>query len=468
MLKICALFFSCVFIFSSPASAQNPQALEKLQDQQRQQSIDLAVLEKNTASKLDAQDKRIADLGLTTAQQSNYMAAVANQTTQIGNYIAWTSAALAFVGLIAGLFAYRGAVSRAKLEAKQAAEEWFNEKAQGLALEIIQLKKKASSAAAQIDAHQADVESASQDAVKEIAEKLSKAANQLMANTALDGIGSTKQPANESALITIREASKALREKPESQFTSDDFYTRGVEAFSLNKYAIALDWFEKSIANIVGLPSTAQASYFLAQGAALGHLQRFAEAIAVFAEIEERFGKDDNPAVRPHLAAAMYNKGVVLNRLQRLNDAITIFDQVDELFSEDENHNVRETVASALNGKGFNLLLLSKLHWKEYDIRATQLADACTALSQASTKCGAADKAMVLGNLGYAHWLLNQLDLAKKYTEECLQLGGVTSLDAQRKDALMNRVEPEDTAYETMLAEVWAKIQSNRPPSTPT
>jgi hypothetical protein len=151
MLKICALFFSLCCIFSSSASAQNPQTLEKLQDQQRQQSIDLAVLEKTTASKIESQDKRIADLGLTTAQQSNHMAAVANQTTQLGNYIAWTSAALAFVGLIAGLFAYRGAVAQAKAEAKRAAEDWFEEKAANLNQEIAELRVLANTAKSEIE-----------------------------------------------------------------------------------------------------------------------------------------------------------------------------------------------------------------------------------------------------------------------------------------------------------------------------
>jgi Tfp pilus assembly protein PilO len=117
------------FLFCILCAADKPalQAdLDKLQDQIRTLDKDLAVLKETSSLKLDAQDKRLADVGLTTAQHANHLAAVANHTTTMGNYISYTSILITVLVLGAGFITYFSAKSKAELEARDAAEKWFN------------------------------------------------------------------------------------------------------------------------------------------------------------------------------------------------------------------------------------------------------------------------------------------------------------------------------------------------------
>ena len=59
--------------------------------------------------------------------------------------------------------------------------------------------------------------------------------------------------------------------------------------------------------------------------------------------------------------------------------------------------------------------------------------------------------AMTSGNLGYSLFLSGDRRAAEAPTLECLRLGGQKLLEAQRKDATLHRVEPEDSQYEELL-----------------
>ena len=76
--------------------------------------------------------------------------------------------------------------------------------------------------------------------------------------------------------------------------------------------------------------------------------------------------------------------------------------------------------------------------------------------------CHDDDRAMVLGNLGYALLLSGDSAAAAEPTRVCLRLGGEESLSAQHGDAQQHRVESEDSKYEALLAEVWAALHSEK------
>ena len=107
--------------------------------------------------------------------------------------------------------------------------------------------------------------------------------------------------------------------------------------------------------------------------------------------------------------------------------------------------------------------MAAKQQWAEMTLRNECLADAEAGLQRAQLQCAHEDRAMILGNLGYAQFLLDKLDVATVSTKECLRLGGQEILTAQLADAKLDRVEPQDTDYEKMLSDIWKIVQAESP-----
>ena len=95
---------------------------EKLQEQVRAVDKDLAVQKEIANIKLEALEKRQNEI---TAQQANSLAAISNQTTTVGNYIAVTSFIVTLLVLGAGFITYFSATRKAKEEALEASKKWF-------------------------------------------------------------------------------------------------------------------------------------------------------------------------------------------------------------------------------------------------------------------------------------------------------------------------------------------------------
>lgn len=77
------------------AATGNQDEIQRVREQIQVIDRDLAILKEVTGSRLDAQDKRVGDLGISTAQQANYMGAISNVSTLVG-------AGITVIALIAG------------------------------------------------------------------------------------------------------------------------------------------------------------------------------------------------------------------------------------------------------------------------------------------------------------------------------------------------------------------------------
>ena len=116
--------------FAAPESSTD---IRNTQAELRMLEKDVSTIKEHIAIRLDAQDKRVGDLGQITAQQANHIAAVATQTTYLGYLIT-------LVAFVAGLVTYLSATRRAKTEAEVASKQWFEEKADGLLKHIEELE----------------------------------------------------------------------------------------------------------------------------------------------------------------------------------------------------------------------------------------------------------------------------------------------------------------------------------------
>ncbi len=374
---------------------------------------DLAVLKETSSLKLDSQDKRLADIGLTTAQHANHLAAVANQTTAVGNYISYTSILITILVLGAGFITYFSAKSKAESEARDAAEKWFNQRSIQLNADIEQLRTKVETASAQIDSHQADIASRAATASASIDE----ASRTVLQASKVASPESTDQTINEQAARVVRAASEALKTKAESSFTADDYYARGLDYFSNKNYQSALAAFEKAIElSFADVPSQRVAQFYFAKGVSQGQLDKPLDAIATYDAIDQRFGNDTAPAVRGQ-------------------------------------------VANGLNGAGFARVMLGKQSWLDTKIRNDFLDAAITVLTRGLQLSASTEtRVMLLGNLGYCQFLRGNSGLATTLTTECLKLGGKPSLEAQCADAKLHRIEPNDVEYEALLLKIWNEL----------
>jgi tetratricopeptide (TPR) repeat protein len=89
---------------------------------------------------------------------------------------------------------------------------------------------------------------------------------------------------------------------------------------------------------------------------ALGQQGKIEEAIAVYEEIDRRFGQDAALDMRELVAMALFNKGLHLAQLGKSGQAIAIYDEVDRRFSQSGLPGIRQSVAVALINKGMLLV----------------------------------------------------------------------------------------------------------------
>ena len=194
------------------------------------------------------------------------------------------------------------------------------------------------------------------------------------------------------------------------------------------------------------------------KGVTLGTLGKSEEEIAVYDEIDRRFGKDEAPAVREQVVKGLVGKGFRLGALGKSEEAIAVYDEIDRRFGKDEAPAVREQVARALNGAAFRRILSAKKIWTDGHSRIALLDNAIASLERVAENCADDMRAMVFGNLGYASYLRDNKIAAVESTKKCLQLGGEELLAGQRADAKLHRVEPEDTDYEKLLEQLWIEL----------
>ena len=198
------------------------------------------------------------------------------------------------------------------------------------------------------------------------------------------------------------------------------------------------------------------------KGVRLGELGRGEEAIKAYDDVLSRFRDAPEPALREQVAKALFNKGVSLGQLGRRQEEIKAYDELLSRFRDAPEPALREPVAGALNSKGFAQLIKAKNGWNEQEARTALLHQSLDCFNRALADTS--DKSIVLGNRGYAMFLLGQREEARQSLREALEQGGERLRDAELEDSNIAPV-PEDDAFRALIAELWAEIQDKRPGS---
>ncbi|MCX7093292.1 MAG: tetratricopeptide repeat protein [Methylobacter sp.] len=193
------------------------------------------------------------------------------------------------------------------------------------------------------------------------------------------------------------------------------------------------------------------------KGVALRQLQRSEEAIAAYDELLRRFGDSQVVALQEQVAKALVNKGFALGQLQRSEEAIAAYDELLRRFGESQVVALQERVAKALNSKGFIILLNAKKAPNNFEQRQSLLQTALAHFERALFLCALEDHAMILGNQGYALFLLGRTTESEQMLQQALTLGGNKLYEDELADSRINPL-PEDEAFRALLDRLWGEI----------
>lgn len=147
--------------------------------------------------------------------------------------------------------------------------------------------------------------------------------------------------------------------------TAQAFLTKGMLLGQLDRSDEAIAIYDQLIERFgrsatPGIPSLV-ATALVNKGVRLDALGRLAEELDVYTEVLDRFGKDCLPEIAEKVAVAMVNKGNTLEKLHRSQDAIEAYDQVVVRYGADETREIVEQVVFALSNKATILVRTGQL-----------------------------------------------------------------------------------------------------------
>ena len=99
---------------------------------------------------------------------------------------------------------------------------------------------------------------------------------------------------------------------------------------------------------------------FAQRCANLFELNRTEEALATCDRAVDRFGESEVPAVVDAVAGILLNKGIVLVTAQRNKEALAVWDEIERRFGNSDEPEISKLVASALVSKGTTLVQMNR------------------------------------------------------------------------------------------------------------
>ncbi|WP_043638685.1 tetratricopeptide repeat protein, partial [Desulfovibrio sp. TomC] len=168
-------------------------------------------------------------------------------------------------------------------------------------------------------------------------------------NAAIDLIQSRNLgPIDESERKDLVQIADTTKEKPENDFTAQDWSAKAFAAYYGGDFSSAAEYWLKSASSKDTTQQNAAKSLFN-RGFALGELKRPNKELEAYDAVITRFGNETKPEIRELVATAMVNKGVTLGRLKRPQEALEVYDAVIARFVNDTTQGIREQVTRAFS-----------------------------------------------------------------------------------------------------------------------
>lgn len=148
-----------------------------------------------------------------------------------------------------------------------------------------------------------------------------------------------------------------LRQKPESEFTPDDWYQLGVDEYTRNNYPKAMEYFELSERHIDAKDIDVALSLF-ARALCLNFDNRLDDELATYDDLVNRFDESEQLGVQFTVAKALVNKGVTLTQQKRPDEALATYNGLVSRYGESEQPKLKDIVSRALSHNAELSLLL--------------------------------------------------------------------------------------------------------------
>ena len=157
----------------------------------------------------------------------------------------------------------------------------------------------------------------------------------------------------------LQQSAEQLKEKPEADYSFEDWNTRAFDAYFAKQYDdAALYW--KNASDSPNAVAIDKARALLNRADALYWLKRYDEIIITCKQLIDTYSSDNTPAIHEQVAKAMVKMGFALRQMEKPDEAIATYKKVIDTYSSDNSPAIRKQVAWAMNNMGFALEKMGK------------------------------------------------------------------------------------------------------------
>lgn len=194
------------------------------------------------------------------------------------------------------------------------------------------------------------------------------------------------------------------------------------------------------------------------QAVFLGERDEFDKSIACAQQVIQRFGNSTLIDLQEQVGFALNNQAVSLGKQNKQSEKLACHQQVIQRFEHSPSEKLQGQVATALNGIGFAQVINAKEIWSKEEERTRLLTESLSLFKQSQEKNPPNDlKAVVLGNVAYALWLLGREAEVEAPLREALTMGGEKIFNGEIEDTKISTV-PIDSDFEQLVTRLWSEI----------
>jgi tetratricopeptide (TPR) repeat protein len=289
---------------------------------------------------LDIQDKRFDALN---SQIDQSLSLLSNLLSGLGIVLA-----------LGGLVGYFSAQNKAKKEARNATDEWFETHANEIQnrINLLQatLKTLEDKAESSFNSHMV--------MIQEQRTLTTQAMDSLQ--QAISETKTSQGELSENAALALSEAAMATKNKPENQFNFNDWNTRAFDSFRKNQKENAIQ-FWRSAANLDSATTAEKAQAQLNIGSTLAQLERYLESIEPLNQTIELLDNHQSPDSKLNLAKALSAKAVSFGKLKKFEKSIEVCDElIGRYGTYSDDADIRSRIAETLFHKAISFDYLDR------------------------------------------------------------------------------------------------------------
>jgi len=332
---------------------------------------DLSIYNQQTTLRLDALKERY-DLQINALNQrlddqqhaqNNRITDLHEKSSQLQLSLEGFGLVITMLALIAGFIGYISVINKVKAQINW----WFEAHTQDIEQRIEAFSKK-------LDGLEKHAEQSTEQYVDDLQQTKERIQNNVTGGQEIDP--STRQ--------NINEADDALQQKPEAEYTFEDWNTRALAAYTNRKFGEAIFYWDRAIAMAVAMDNSDVkaediAKMMVNKGNTFGQLDppQYQEAIAAYDQLIDQYGHSDNLALQEQCAMAIFNKGNTWGKLDppQYKEKIATYDQLIAQYGNADNLALQELCAKAMFNKGITLSKLDPPQYQEAIDTYEQLID---------------------------------------------------------------------------------------------